>query len=278
MDLTSAAQFDFADSLFKNKDYLAAKIEFQKFVYFFPQDDLVEQARFNIGVCLFYQKEYESALDQFQKLCGPSEMGVNCGLFVSRCYLALNDVDSAIQSLHALIERTDAQELRRRLYYQMAWIYVDSGDFKNASLTFEKIRYYGASDYPMDSITEAIQDSSAIPLKSPVLAGVLSVFPGGGYAYCGRFNDALVSLVINGACAAAAYESFDKDLNALGGIITAVGIGFYGGNIYSGISSAHKYNHARKKEFINNLKNQFNIDLMAGMDSDGVTVKVQKRF
>ena len=103
-----------------------------------------------------------------------------------------------------------------------------------------------------------------IPSKSPSLAGVFYIFPGGGYAYCGRFNDALISLVINSACAAAACESFDKDLNVLGGMIAAVGIGFYGGNIYGGVASAHKYNKTKKIEFINNLKNQFNFDLLAG--------------
>lgn len=279
--LTPEMQFDFAEFLFNNKDYTAAKVEFQKFIFVFPQDFRVEIAGFKIGMSLFYQKEYENALDQFRKMLeryGPSEMGINCGLLISKCYLALNDVDSAIRTLNALIEQTDVPEFHRQIYYQMAWIYVDSGDFKNASLTFEKIKLSGSSEYPIESITGAINDPQNIPSKSPVLAGVLSIVPGGGYAYCGRYSDALMSLVVNSACAAAAYESFDQDLEVLGGIIAAVGIGFYGGNIYGGVSSAYKYNQSRRSEFIHNLKNQFNIDLTAGVDSNGVMVKVQKRF
>ncbi len=279
--LTSHQQFDFADSLYKHKNYLSAEIEFNKFVFLFPQDDLVEHARFKIGLCLYYQKKYENALQQFAGLAEPfetSQTGIESGLFLSRCHLALNDMDSAIKSLHDLVQRTDRPEYLQQIYYQLAWTYIERGDFQNAYVYFEKIHLCGQTDYPIASIVSATGEASSIPSKSPCLAGFLSVIPGGGYAYCGRYNDALISLVINAACAAAAYESFDNNLNVLGGIFTAVGIGFYGGNIYGGVSSAHKYNRDEKSAFINQLKNQFNFDLMTEVDSDGISVKIQRRF
>ena len=271
--LTPQTQFEFADSLYKNKDYPAAKVEFQKFLFFFSQDDCADQARFKIGLCMYYQKDYGNALNEFAGVLeqyGPTEIGIESGIFLSRCYMALNDVDSAVNTLDALIRRTDAQAYHQKIYYQLAWIYVETGDFQNASLYFEKINLSGSSEYHIESIVQEIEGFHTIPSKSPLLSGALSIVPGGGYAYCGRYKDAWISLLINSVCAAAAYESFDKDLNVLGGIIAAVGIGFYGGNIYGGVSSAHKFNKTKKTEFIHHLKNLFNYDLMAGADSDGL--------
>jgi tetratricopeptide (TPR) repeat protein len=279
--LTPETQFEFADSLYQNKDYPAAKIEFQKFLFFFPKEILAEKAQFKIGLSLFHQRDYENALHQFAGVLdqyGPTETGIESGLFVSRCHMALKDVDSAVNTLHALIKRTDIPEYHQKIYYQLAWTYVETGDFQNAYVYFEKINISGNSDYPVGPILQVMNDSSKVPSKSPLLAGCLSIIPGGGYAYCGRYSDALISLVINSACAAAAYESFDNNLNVLGGIIAAVGIGFYGGNIYGSVSNAHKYNKTKKIEFIKDLKNQFNFDLMTGVDSDGVNVMVQRRF
>ncbi len=281
LTLTPETQFEFADSLYQSKDYQSAKVEFKKFLFFFPQDVRVEEARYKIGLSLYHQKDYGNALHEFSVLLdqyGPTETGIESGLFLSRCHMAMNDTDAAINILHNLTKWTQNPEYLKKIYYQLAWSYVESGDFQNAYLFFEKINLSGRSGYPVDSIVLALNDFQHIPSKSPLLAGFLSVFPGGGYAYCGRYNDAFISLVINSACAAAACESFNKDLNVLGGMIAAVGLGFYGGNIYGGVSSAHKYNKKKKIEFINHLKNQFNFDLMAGVDSDGVTVKVQRKF
>jgi tetratricopeptide (TPR) repeat protein len=279
--LTPETQFEFADSLYRKNDYTAAKIEFQKFLFFFPQDARGAQAKFKIGMSLFYQKDYENALHQFRDVLdqyGPTEIGIESGLYLSRCHMAFNDVESAVHTLQVLVGKTNNLEHQQKIYYQLAWIYLETGDFQNAYLNFEKINLAGKSDYPVESIVQAMNDSPKIPSKSPLLAGFLSVFPGGGYAYCGRYNDALISLLINSACAASAYECFDKELNVLGGMIAAVGIGFYGGNIYGGVSSAHKYNTAKKNEFMNNLKNQFNFDVMANADPDSVMIKIQHRF
>lgn len=38
--LTPQTQFEFADSLYKNKDYPAAKVEFQKFLFFSPRTSM----------------------------------------------------------------------------------------------------------------------------------------------------------------------------------------------------------------------------------------------
>ena len=62
---------------------------------------------------LYYQKEYENALHEFAGLLdhyGPTEPGIESGLFLNRCHMALNDTDAAINVLHNLITQTQAPE------------------------------------------------------------------------------------------------------------------------------------------------------------------------
>ena len=54
-------------------------------------------------------------------------------------------------------------------------------------------------------------------------------------------------------------ESFDKELYALGAVISVVEFGFYAGNIYGAVGSAHKYNKLQDAAFIDNLKLKFNV-------------------
>ena len=44
----------------------------------------------------------------------------------------------------------------------------------------------------------------------------------------------------------AAYEAFDHDNPALGGVISFVEAGFYSANIYGSVTAAHKYNKAQQ--------------------------------
>jgi hypothetical protein len=100
-----------------------------------------------------------------------------------------------------------------------------------------------------------------IPRKNPQVAGFLSILPGGGYFYCERYQDALVAFLLNGALIVASWEAFDQGNPALGGIIAAVEFGFYAGNIYGGIASAHKYNNRKTHDFIESLKEMAQIDV-----------------
>jgi hypothetical protein len=63
----------------------------------------------------------------------------------------------------------------------------------------------------------------------------------------------------------------------LGACITVVGFGFYAGNIYGGVSSAHKYNNSQTRSFIERLKENTKISL--GVDPRGnVTLAFNYRF
>jgi hypothetical protein len=82
------------------------------------------------------------------------------------------------------------------------------------------------------------------------------VVPGAGHLYTERPRDALVAFLLNGTFIWAAVELFDDEKYVAGGIVTFFELGWYSGNIYSAVSSTHKYNRRVKEEFLQNLKNR----------------------
>jgi hypothetical protein len=105
-------------------------------------------------------------------------------------------------------------------------------------------------------LDNALMQAADLPLKKPALAGTLSIIPGAGQLYCGRYEDALAAFLVNGALAWASYESFDNDLNALGGLLAFVGAGFYVSNVYGALSSAHKFNLKQRQTHAEMLRQQ----------------------
>ena len=141
--------------------------------------------------------------------------------------------------------------------YSLAWIYLGRAEKKEKSVsgkikTLRKALSYlehlspsGTEKYHSFSLESTIDGSITTLLdasKNPVLGGLFSVIPGGGFAYCRRYHDALASLLINGALLFASAKAFDDGNGALGGLLASIEFGFYSGNIYGGISSVHKYN------------------------------------
>ncbi len=101
---------------------------------------------------------------------------------------------------------------------------------------------------------------------------------GAGHLYCERKRDAFVSFLLNGAMIYAAYEAFDHDHDALGGIITFFELGFYSGNIYSAVSSAHKYNRHEKSKFLDYLKKHAKINISSVRQNEGESLVLLCQF
>ena len=97
-------------------------------------------------------------------------------------------------------------------------------------------------------------EGERLPYKSPSTAGVLAaVLPGSGHVYCDRYKDGVVAFLLNGLFIWATLEAFDNDQEVLGGILGFLELGWYSGNIYSAVNTAHKYNRSLKNDYLKNL-------------------------
>ncbi|MBW2592448.1 MAG: hypothetical protein JRE58_05510 [Deltaproteobacteria bacterium] len=274
-------QFTYAMHLFSNGDYASAICEFKRFIYFFPEDKRVSLAHYTVGQSFFSQKQYRNAIRSFKKSAAgrePSPVTIKSTWMISQCHLQLHEPGPAVIHLHNLTAVTKNINTLDEAYYRLGWIYLDRADWKEAESNFNKISGPNADRYNLPKLTAAISQHRSIPRKNPTLAGLLSILPGGGQLYCERRHDALVSFLLNGGLIWAACESFDRNLDALGTIIGIAELGFYSGNIYSAVNSAHKYNRSKTRNFIENIRRNTSINLSAIPGEKGLMLSLHYRF
>jgi len=264
IEITADSQLDYANHCLENQDYMAAAAEYKKFIYFFPDDKRIAIAEYKIGMSYFHNKSYIKALNHFTHILdqnGPTDTGILSAFMVSHCYQRVRNYSSAIENLIYLKQVTADTDLSDKIYYHIGWLYLESGDFDRAHSAFSNISIANQTVYNTGNLKIDLSAHAEIPQKNPITAGIFSIIPGGGYLYCGRYRDALTAFIINSALIYGAYESFDEDLYAIGGIMAVFELGFYAGNIYGGVSSAHKFNLREQNKFVQGLKKKFNPDL-----------------
>ena len=262
--LDPESQFRFAEQYFEKGEYYRAIGEYERFIYFFPDSPRVELVQYKIGLCYLEGERYPQAIEAFETVIDEyqdSEYALKSYLGKSKAYVLLGRYDTALTSLNNLITIAPDQRIRDEAYYQKGWVYLEMGLWKRARESFEEISDQNRDRYPIENLAHEIETKTPLKQKNPTAAGVLAIVPGAGHLYCERPRDALISFLLNGALIYAAYEAFDEDLEGLGAVITFFELGFYAGNIYSAVSSAHKYNRASKQGFLNQLRERAGMTL-----------------
>lgn len=274
-------QFEFAEHFFSNQEYASAISEYERFIYFFPEDDRIEPAMFRIGMAHFKSKRFQQAVNALKTLIkkyGRTDLSIRSYLMISESYVKLNAFDAAIINLHNLITITGDENIQDEAYYRIGWLYIEMASWEKAKNYFSKISAPNKDTYRLKRLAVDLDKEKIIPQKNPRLAGVLSVIPGAGFLYTERHQDALIAFLLNGALMYAAYEAFDNNNDALGGIITLVEFGFYTGNIYGAVSSAHKYNRTKTGRFIQKLMENHKVNFSAGFNAKGFGAALRLPF
>jgi hypothetical protein len=207
-----------------------------------------------------------------------TDLSIKSYFMISEAHIKIKTFGLAIINLNNLITLTDDEDVRDEAYYRLGWIYIETASWENARLNFSKISAKNKTKYRLEQLTDELNKEKSIPKKDPSLAGFLSIIPGAGYLYCERYQDALIAFLLNGGLILAAYESFDDNNNALGGVIAFVEFGFYAGNIYGAITGAHKYNRKQTGQFIETLKNNAKINLSADVKNKGICLAFEFLF
>ena len=266
-------QYNFAEYYFSKKEYFRAIGEYKRFIYFFPEDARAPFATYKIGMSYFKNRGFKEAVNSFETIIeryADNDLSVKSYFMISECLVMLAEYVPAISNLHNLIVITDDMHTKDEAFYRIGWIYLEIGAWEKAKLYFSKISIQNSHNYSLKKLSDELNRELTTPGKNPNLAGILSIIPGAGFLYCERYQDALIAFLLNGAMICAAYEAFDSDNGALGGIITFVETGFYAGNIYGSVSSAHKYNRNKTEQFLEKLKENTKIKFSAGYNDTGI--------
>lgn len=281
LTINSDKQFDFANRYFLSKEYFRAIDEYKRFIYFFPEDNRVGTAMYKIGMSHFKAGHFKNAINSFEAIIDKYEdtdLSTKAYFIISECYMKLNEAGSAIANLHNLITIRDDIHLRDEAYYQIGWIYIEMASWEKARINFAKISPQSKNKYQLKRLSKELDRTKFIDRKSPQAAGLLSIIPGAGFLYCERYRDALIAFLLNAGLMYAAYESFDDDNYALGGVITLVEVGFYAGNFYGAITSAHKYNRSKTGQFIDQLKQNTRINLTGSNNQKSIILSFKYSF
>lgn len=274
-------QYQFAMEYFEQGQYGKAIAEFERFIYFFPDHKRIDNAKYHIGLSYFRSGLFREAIDPFSDIVETSpdqDLIAKAHFRMSETFVNLQEHSTAINVLNHLVETSNDPVFIDEAHYRAGWIYLQLNDVESARHRFQLISPQNRNLFRIQTINEELSREKLFPEKSPRVAGFLSIFPGAGFAYTERYRDALVAFLLNAGLIFAAYESFDSGNEALGGIIAFVGTGFYAGNIYGSVSSAHKYNRDSHQQFLENLRNKTQVVLSVAPEKQGVVLGFRVNF
>jgi tetratricopeptide (TPR) repeat protein len=256
-------QFEFAESLFEENDYFRAISEYKRFIFLYPGSSLSEHCYLRICEAYYGAGRWNETVTSFETFISrfPRSLMLDKAYYLkgmAEKNLILHD--EAISSFEVIIENPYSGEYRNKAYYQIALIYVEQDNWSRAREYFSKISDRSTLFPPAAVFSSGLEDINDIPQKSPALAGTMAaIIPGSGHLYTERPRDALVAFLLNATFIWAAIELFNDENYVAGGIVTFFELGWYTGNIYSAVSSAHKYNKRMKDDFIRDLKNRTSV-------------------
>jgi hypothetical protein len=101
--------------------------------------------------------------------------------------------------LQNFLKLAEERETKDRIYFNLVQIHLaDARRSKPDALTLarsylSKISDTGKNKYPVDQYADLILKAEQAPKKDPAAAGVFAIIPGGGFLYCERYQDALVT-------------------------------------------------------------------------------------
>ncbi|MFO8083454.1 MAG: tetratricopeptide repeat protein [Desulfobacterales bacterium] len=274
-------QYQFAMDYFNQSQYFKAIAEFERFLYFFPDHQKVDDAKYHIATAYFQSGRFREAVEPFLEVAEKSTDPnlINNAFFrLSETFFSLEDYQSAITVLDHLADASKNPVVTDEANYRAGWIFLELNEIQSARQRFDMISAPNRDLFRMQEMEEELSGEKLFPQKKPQLAGFLSILPGAGFAYCGRYQDALVAFLLNTGLFWAAYESFDSGNEALGGIIAFAGAGFYAGNIYGAISSAHKYNRDSHQGFLEQLKTKTQVTLSVAPEKKGIILGFRINF
>lgn len=249
----------FADFLYEQGDYLRAAGEYERYLFYQPQEG--EQIRYKIALCYRFAGHTEQAIQNLRMLLRMHPEG----RFVSRAYYQIgatyflqDEFGESARFLHETLPRITDTRQHAEAEQLIGLSYLMQKQWSEAGGIFRTLQESEVASVSQKAIVyhNFAKAGTRLPTRSPLLAGILStIVPGTGRLYTGRLSDALASLLLVGITGWQAYDGFQRDglSSVKGWTLGTIGGIFYVGNIYGSALSAHVYNRRVTDEFLATL-------------------------
>ncbi|HEX8825370.1 MAG TPA: tetratricopeptide repeat protein [Archangium sp.] len=247
-------QLGFAQALLEEGDHYRAIGEYKRFLYLYPESPAADEARLAIARAYVRGGQTEAAVDHLRSLSGRSpEWRTRSLLEVGWARQAGGDFGAAARTLRSFLSEQGpphSPEQEDRARYLLGWALLNQGEGAGAAEAFAAVSYFPGQK----SLTEAARNWNALPRKSPLLAGVLSVVPGAGHVYLGEPVTGLAAFAWNGLFAFALYESIRREQVGLAVLLGVLESLWYSGTLFGAVSGAQKYNRDVRREALDRLR------------------------
>ncbi|MGI6816064.1 membrane protein insertion efficiency factor YidD [Bacteroides sp. KG123] len=244
----------FINHLINRKEYHAALLEIERVIFSDPHpcDTLYAQKLLCHRATQSMEKgifEYETEFPEHARQSG------YVGMQAAMLYYIIDNHPSAASILDRITEKGDSgAETVGKAYTLKGIMEAASSRFAEARQDFAK-----ASSPLLPQNLDILKQMERQKKKSPLLARLLSIVPGGGYLYTGHKGSALTALVINSLLGYAAYTSIRQKNYGVAGLCGFLSLSFYIGNINGAGRSALRYNRKKHDASVRQLESLNNI-------------------
>lgn len=242
-------QFRYAKHLMADMDYYRAISEYKRYLFLCPNTSEINEARYNIGLSYFLAGRYKEVIDWNEEMVSRNYSENRLLILTGKSNYRLENSSIAFDLFSEILnDNPDLSEYNQACYYSgLSLVQVER--FTEAAGYFHRVEanspYYQNSQTYIDYLSIGqFYDS-----KKPNIAGMLSIIPGAGYLYTSHYHTAAASFIVNGLLFWASYNAFQNDRTAEGIIFSTFFVGFYVGNIYGSVQSAHRYNDYHRDLF-----------------------------
>ncbi|MCA1796253.1 MAG: tetratricopeptide repeat protein [Desulfuromonadaceae bacterium] len=268
------AQLGFADQLFAEQDYYRAVTEYKRFVYLYPKHAQTARARLNMARAAIEAQRWEDAgsmLEQTLEQDSSESIRAQAHVLLAEIPYLQGDFDASFRYLERLGELRLDPVITPRVKELQLWSMLHGERLEQAQ------EFLYAQEIDLRPDLEDVMALKALPRKSPRLAGTLSALvPGAGQLYNGRYREAGMAFTLNAAFIAGGIQAINTGNTVLGGILLFFEAGWYGGNIYNAVNTAHKTNRRRYRSALGQLRDKYQFSLLS--DERGPMLHLRTRF
>ncbi|MEO8232165.1 MAG: hypothetical protein ABI638_07765 [Ignavibacteriota bacterium] len=235
----------FANFLFCEKDYLRAVEEYQKYLQLIDDDSV----QFKVAIGYSLMNDQTNALSKFGLIKKTSVFYDASKIQKLKSQFLINIDSIFYQSADLLINSNSIYSNNAYKLKNTSLLFFD----KNLRSKENFLIPFGDDEKNKLSVFYNLKNNP--PYKSETLAGIFSaIIPGSGKIYTENYGDGITAFLLTGLFTYLAYTNFEHDHPTRAWIFTALGSGFYAGNVYGSIASAQIFNAKVNFDFNEGVK------------------------
>jgi len=235
----------FADFLFCDRDYLRAIDEYEMYLTMVDDDSV----KFKIAIGFSNMDDQYNAYQKLSLTKNSSPFFEQSKIEMVKA-LYLQNIDSSFYSSADILINSESIYSNNALRLKNASLLLTDNELPEQKIFL--VPFHNDEEYTLFNFYDLKKNP---PYKSEVWAGVLStIIPGSGKIYTENYGDGITAFILTGLFGYLGYTNFKHDHQTRAWIFTAVGAGFYLGNIYGSVASAQIFNAKVNFDFDEGVK------------------------